>query len=241
MKPVIGVLPLVDMEKNSYWMIPGYMKAIETAGGLPVMLPLTDKLDELEQIIQSIDGLLLTGGQDIDPSLYNEKRIPQCGESCPERDKMDKLLVGLALEADKPILGICRGLQLLNAVLGGTLYQDIPTQHNSKINHTMKPPYDVPAHTVTVIADTPLASLLNITTLDVNSLHHQAIRDMSTKLEPMALTHDGIVEAVYMEDKYFVWAVQWHPELSYEKDEHALALFNALIQACNMQNMFKKK
>jgi len=132
-KPMIGVLPLYDEKKESLWMLPGYMKGIEAAGGIPVMLPLISDTDIIMSIADSFDGFLFSGGQDVNPAIYGEKMEAFCGKPCDERDSMERMLFEQVTKLDKPILGICRGLQLFNALLGGTLYQDIPSQLQSEI------------------------------------------------------------------------------------------------------------
>lgn len=212
MKPVIGLVPLYDEKLNSYWMLPEYMQAIEEAGGLAVMLPLTNQKDVLEQLAQKIDGLLLTGGHDIEPSFYQQARLEQCQVTCPLRDEMEKILLDIFYQADRPVLGICRGLQFLNVYLGGTLYQDLPTQINSPLKHSMQPPFDAVAHEVDLVSDTPLADLLQVKILGVNSRHHQAIDQLAPDLKAMAYSKDGLVEAIYAPDKRYIFALQWHPE-----------------------------
>lgn len=138
-KPIIGVTPLFDRERDSYWMLPGYLEGLEQAGAIPIVLPLPEDLDDLPQLVSLCDGLLFTGGQDVSPALYGETPKPTCGEICPARDRMEQALLHLALERDLPVLGICRGIQFLNAVLGGTLYQDLPTEHPSQTQHHMTP------------------------------------------------------------------------------------------------------
>lgn len=229
-RPIIGVMPLIDYEKDSYWLVPGYMQGIIEAGGTPVMLPLTDNIHILNQIAQKCDGFLLTGGQDVSPSLYGENDMPKCGECSVERDNMETMLIKRAIELNKPILGICRGIQILNFVLGGTLYQDLPTQIHSSLEHHQKPPYDKPVHDVEIIKDTPLYSVLEKDILPVNSYHHQAIKDLSDKLLPMAKAPDGLIEAVYMPNKKFVWGVQWHPEFSYISDNDSKMIFAEFVR-----------
>ncbi len=173
---------------------------------------------------------MFTGGQDISPLLYDEKPLPQCGESSPERDTMEKILLNRAIELNKPVLGICRGIQLINAVLGGTLYQDLPTQTNSDLEHHQKPPYDKPIHNVAIMENTPLYTVLEKDILAVNSYHHQAIKNLSDKLLPMAKASDGIIEAVYMPDKKFIWGIQWHPEFSYVSDFAGKKIFSEFVK-----------
>lgn len=231
-RPIIGLLPLVDTEKESYWMLPGYMEGIIQAGGLPVMLPLSDNPQLINQLAETADGFLFTGGHDVSPELYGEKPIAQCGESVLLRDNMEKLLLKKTLELNKPVLGICRGIQLINAVLGGTLYQDLPTQYSSNTEHHQSPPYDIPIHTVTLDTESPLYSLLGAEQLEVNSYHHQAIKDLAPPLSAMAYSPDGLVEAVYMKGKKFLWAVQWHPEFSYKSSQSSQLIFKKFVSQC---------
>lgn len=228
-KPMIGLIPLYDEEKESLWMLPGYMEGIIEAGGIPIMLPLTEDDQILSQLENQCDGFLFTGGHDVSPELYGETPLKECGIICKERDAMEKKLFAMALEADKPVLGICRGIQFINAVLGGNLYQDLPAQHPSKLEHHQTPPYDIPIHKVKILENSPLHKLLNIPELAVNSYHHQAVKDLSPRLTAMAYSTDDLVEAVYMKDKKFVWAVQWHPEFSHKTDENSKKIFKKFI------------
>lgn len=233
-KPQIGVTPLYDAQKASYWMLPGYFLGIEAAGGLPVMLPLTEKQKDLEQLGSMCDGVLFAGGQDVTPAVYGREQTPNCGETCPERDRMERRLLQILLEQDKPLLGICRGLQFLNAALGGTLYQDLSAECPGALKHRMDKPYDDRAHAVDLTADEPLSTLLQTDRIQVNSCHHQGIRTLAPALRSMAVADDGLIEAVWMPEKRFVWAVQWHPEFLYRKDEASRRLFEAFVQASAM-------
>ncbi len=230
-KPLIGVVPLWDADKNSLWMLPGYFDGLLAAGAVPFMLPLTDGAAALRRLAAVCDGYLFTGGQDVQPGFYGETPHPACGEVCPARDAMEAELFTLALQADKPVLGICRGIQFLNAALGGTLWQDLPAQRPSPVCHHQGLPYDAPAHPVTVLPGTPLHALLNADTLPANSLHHQAVRDLAPALRAMAAAPDGIVEAVYLPARRFVWAVQWHPEFNYKTEPSSRAIFAAFVRA----------
>ena len=232
MKPVIGVMPLVDEEKDSIWMLPGYMDGISTAGGIPVMFPLTSDSKDISELLDKVDGILLTGGHDVAPALYGEKTICSSVIPCGQRDSLEQEVLKQALERDIPILGICRGIQFLNAYLGGTLYQDLLTQHSSDVEHHQKPPYDVPVHRVDIIKESSLYALLKVSSLLVNSYHHQAIKDLAYGLRAMAVSEDGLVEAVEIPEKSFVWAVQWHPEFSYKVDSSSVAIFNEFIKHC---------
>jgi putative glutamine amidotransferase len=229
-RPVIGVVPLWDSGKNSVWMLPGYLDGITLAGGLPVILPFTDTEDIIASLALRFDGFLFTGGQDVSPSLYGETVKPACGEVCELRDRMESMLLREALKNDRPLLGICRGIQFLNAALGGTLYQDIPSELPSDLIHAQKPPYDLPSHNVKVWGK--LSGILGANELAVNSYHHQGIKTLSSQLDACAEADDGLIEAVHIPNERFVWAVQWHPELSL-KAEHSAKLFAAFIRACS--------
>ena len=231
MKPIIGLVPLVDETKESLWMLPGYMDGIKEAGGIPVMLPLTDDKGDISGLLDHIQGILLTGGHDVNPALYGEAAIKECGAPCDERDAMEKELLTQALERDLPVFGICRGIQFMNAFLGGTLYQDLPTQHPSDTEHHQKPPYDVPVHKVNIAKESSLYRLLNTTSITVNSYHHQAVKQKAECLQTMAVSEDGIVEAVELPGKRYVRAVQWHPEFSYVRDESSKKIFEEFVRS----------
>ena len=231
MKPVIGVMPLWDDEKNSLWMLPGYLDGISRAGGLPVIFPFTSDERELEQLAGRCDGFLFTGGQDVSPELYHEPPMEGLVVTCPKRDAMEHVVLRMALERDMPVLGICRGLQFINAFLGGSLYQDIPTQHPSETEHRQAPPYDKPSHAVMIEKGSPLHHCLGVDALPVNSCHHQAIKQLAPALKAMAFSPDGLVEAAYLPEKRFLWAVQWHPEFSCQTSPHSRAIFHAFAEA----------
>ena len=231
-KPLIGIVPLLDKEKNSYWMAPGYMLGIQQAGGVPVMLPYTTDLDEIETFIQHCDGLLLAGGPDINPKVYGENQLKECGILCEERDNSEMLALKIALKHHKAVLGICRGIQLLNVYFGGTLYQDIPTACPSDIQHNQKEKNNIPTHEVILEKDQPLYQLLQQDIISVNSFHHQGVKDLASFLQVMGKASDGIIEAVYAPDYPFVWAVQWHPELMFQNDMISQKIFQCFVDAC---------
>lgn len=235
MKPIIGLIPLIDEEKESFWMLPGYMQGVEEAGGLAVMLPLLEDKTDIIRLFEMLNGIILTGGHDVCPSLYGFQPSPACGAVSPQRDHMESILLRLALKHDRPILGICRGIQLINVLLGGTLWQDLPTEHPSEIIHHQNPPYDRAVHTVHVLKGTPLAHIAGTGELPVNSYHHQAIRNLAPGLFPMAFSKDGLVEALWLPENRFVWGVQWHPEFSFKRDSVSRAIFRAFVKACEAE------
>lgn len=232
-RATIAVTPLVDMPRRSYWMLPGYMEGLIAAGALPVMLPLTADPLLTAQLMDLHDGLLLTGGQDVAPALYAETPLPACGPACEVRDAMELQLLGRALQLQRPVLGICRGLQLMNVALGGTLYQDLPSQHPSPLTHHQDPPYDRPAHEVSIVPATPLHELLGMRQLAVNSYHHQAICTLAPPLDIMARAGDGLIEAAWMPSQPFAWGVQWHPEYAYRASPACLRILQAFVAACS--------
>lgn len=234
-KIVIGIMPLWDDEKESIWMLPGYMQSLEEQGAVTMILPLTENEDILDYFITLCDGFLLTGGHDVSPAVYNAKKSEHCGTICDIRDKMDRYILLKAMEADKAVLGICRGIQLMNAVLGGTLYQDLPSEILSDIEHHMSAPYDREAHKVRIVEATPLEAILKNSIISVNSYHHQAVKILAEPLCAMAYSDDGIVEAVYMPSKKFIWGIQWHPEFSYKVSEESRSILKAFLSAAGLK------
>lgn len=232
MRPVIGVIPLYDEEKDSYWMLPGYMLSLEECGALPIMLPLTDDTEELDELFDKCDGILFTGGHDVNPKVYGCETSDKCGVTCTLRDSMEEYLLNKCIEKDKPALGICRGIQFMNAILGGTLYQDLPTEHPSATEHHMTAPYDRSVHSVEVSEGTLLADIIGAGIHNVNSYHHQAIRDVAKRATVMAVSEDGIVEAIGLNDKRYILGVQWHPEFSYKVDEDSRKIMRSFTDAC---------
>lgn len=231
MRPVIGVMPLWDDKKESVWMLPGYLDGVAEAGGLPVIFPFTDNEEDLRQLIGMCRGFLFTGGQDVSPDLYGEEPLQGLLDTCEKRDAMETIVLREALRMNRPVLGICRGLQFINAALGGTLYQDLPTQHPSPVTHRQQAPYHLPAHPVKVADGSPLRRCLGEDEIQVNSCHHQAVKALAPGLMPMAVSPDGLTEALYAPEKDFLWAVQWHPEFSHRTDESSRRIFRAFVEA----------
>lgn len=231
-KAVIGVIPLYDDEKDSIWMLQGYFDSLKAAGAIPVMLPLHLEEDEFEQIKDFFDGWLFTGGHDVNPKVYGEKASKKCGVPNDDRDALESMVFKTAVAEDKPVLGICRGIQIINAFMGGTLYQDLDSERESNVEHHMAPPYDRIQHSVSIVTNTPLYELLNKKEIGVNSYHHQAIKKLGDGLEAMAVSEDGLIEAVYSPDKKYLWALQWHPEFSYKADDNSMKILNTFTNAC---------
>ena len=320
-KPLIGVLPRTERRsKNNGWALVSQRsitEALRTCGALPVVLAETVDPDELSEYVDELDGFVVPGGGDVEPELYGQRRLPECGPTEPYlRDAFEMALVPLVVAADKPLLGICRGNQVLNVALGGTLWQDLPSQlgtspepededarravelaREGRIAHSQGRPFELHTHEVRVVEGTRLAGIVtgadalagkvaelaaqageeagsgpvvgetrqdearqagecqtaedgcapgasgspasgivanrpvDPAHLMVNSLHHQAVRDVAPGLEVTAYAPDGVIEGLDMPGKRFVMSVQWHPESLWEHDPAALAIFEAFVAA----------
>ncbi len=204
-----------------------YMESLARAGAGMRWVELNDPEQAVQDAL-TCDGLLLPGGGDMDPKFYGQARIPACGEPNLLRDAAEPLLLRAFLAADKPVLGICRGIQVMNAVLGGDLYQDIkPFEHLPHNDHWAK------VHTVTVRRGTLLSRILGQDTVLVNSQHHQAVDRVAPGFTLAALSEDGIVEAIEKPDARFCLGVQWHPEWLSDADPAMQSLFDAFVNACS--------
>ena len=204
-----------------------YIESLARAGAGMRWVDLSDP-EQAVQAALTCDGLLLPGGGDMDPKFYGQARIPACGEPNLLRDAAEPLLLRAFLAADKPVLGICRGIQVMNAALGGDLYQDIkPFEHLPHNDHWAK------VHTVTVRRGTLLSRILGQDTVLVNSQHHQAVDRVAPGFTLAALSEDGIVEAIEKPDARFCLGVQWHPEWLSDADPAMQGLFDAFVNACS--------
>lgn len=204
-----------------------YIESLARAGAGMRWVELSDPEQAVQDAL-TCDGLLLPGGGDMDPKFYGQARIPACGEPNLLRDAAEPLLLHAFLAADKPVLGICRGIQVMNAVLGGDLYQDIkPFEHLPHNDHWAK------VHTVTVRRGTLLSRILGQDTVLVNSQHHQAVDRVAPGFTLAALSEDGIVEAIEKPDARFCLGIQWHPEWLSDADPAMQGLFDAFVNACS--------
>ena len=230
MKPIIGITPLLDDNTQDTWMHRGYMDCILEAGGIPVILPLCDDEDIARRLVSECDGFLFTGGPDVDPIMYDIRRQAIFEKPNNMRDCFEKALFEAAIRTEKPILGICRGLQFINVMCGGTLYADI-LGDDAEVDHWMRKPYNRPQHQVFIYPDTPLYKIIKQGEIAVNSSHHQAICQLAPCLDPMALSPDGYIESFFMPAKRFVHGYQWHPEM-HPESEDSKAIFRSFIKAC---------
>ncbi len=231
MRPVIGLSPMLDLQEENYMMRPGYVRCLEEAGALPLILPAAEDEAEVALLVEKCDGFLFTGGPDVDPARYGEEKLNDSVFVAPLRERTEFLLFDAALKSGKPILGICRGCQLINAALGGTLWQDIAAQRPECLPHRQQTPGTEPSHRVTLAEDTPLRALLDREETAVNSFHHQAVKELAAPLLCNAVSEDGLVEAFSMPEHPWLLAVQWHPELMPESED-SRRLFAAFTAAC---------
>jgi len=208
-----------------------YSQALLDAGGAPVIIPAAQDRRSLEAVLGSVQGLILSGGPDIHPRRYGEEPIAGLGEVDEVLDRMELLAAGLAIERDLPLLGICRGIQVLNVALGGTLYQDIASQVSGSICHTPKTDKAVNTHCVRIEAGSRLHKLLGRREIWVNGKHHQAVKGLAPSLRIAARAKDQIVEAVEHPHQRFAIGVQWHPEGTWRDDRFSQKLFSAFVQA----------
>lgn len=262
-RPLIGLFPRAEERANGnghalFTQTP-LMRAVQAAGGLALTLSPSDDPAVLADYLKLCDGFVIPGGGDIDPARYGEPRHAACGRPEDFRDDFELALLPLILEADKPLLGICRGHQMLNVAQGGTLWQDIPSQPESTpraadpvpCHHAI--PFDRLCHTVAVKPDSLLERALGpaqawalpahadspavwqpwpgTRSVAVNSLHHQSVKHLGDGLEVVAWAPDGTVEALEMPDRRFALTVQWHPEFLWEHDAANRSLFETFVAA----------
>ncbi len=209
-----------------------YIRAILAAGGVPILIPLGLENYQQENLIDHLDGIMLTGGGDIQLKYFNGPSHPTVSGIIPDRDEIEISLANLAIENKIPLLGICRGVQVLNVALGGTLYTDIPSQFGSTINHNTKDdnPWPTIAHTVKIEQGSLLQKIIKHAEIGVNSRHHQAVLIPGHDAVPTAFAPDGLIEAIEVKDLPFCVGVQWHPE-GLPDDVNAKALFCAFVEA----------
>ena len=231
MRPLIGMLVEIDNELSAM-VLNTYVRVIERSGGIPIPFPYVDNEETVEHMVDLCDGFLFTGGVDIDPVRYGEEAGEKIGEIQAHRDDFEFRVFQRVIKTEKPILAICRGAQLVNVALGGTLYQDIPSEVKASILHRQSESHFSHGHDVRIMPDTPLHEMMGTEQIHANSFHHQAIKALGKGLEVMALAEDGIIEAVYLPGERYVRAYQWHPERLVDADMHNRMIFEDFIHAC---------
>lgn len=231
-KPLIGLTPARFREAGVVGTRAGYEESIRAAGGVPLVLPFAEEA-VLDALFEELDGLLLTGGADVDPRLYGETPQPECGPIETERDRLELQLIRKAWEKDLPILAVCRGAQILNAAMGGTLYQDLPSELGlPPERHSRRDAESLLVHEVRTVPGTRISEWSG-TQLGVNSLHHQAVKRLAPVFVPAAYSaEDDVLEGFEAPEKRFVIAVQWHPERLSTRQGEAARLFEEFVKAC---------
>ena len=246
-RPVIGI-PTQNLQSlggipadfpPSWVMSQRYILTLTAAGAIPWMIPLVgDDEETVRGIYDELDGVFLPGGADIDPASYSEERHPLCDKTDPARDQVELMMTRWAMSDRKPVLGVCRGVQLINLAAGGTLYQDLADQYAGSIKHDYFPfggkyTRDHLAHDVEVKAETRLAEIIGAGAVPVNSMHHQGIRTLGAGLVASAVAPDGLIEATETTDGSFMVGVQWHPEALTDNDARMRRFFEEFTAAAS--------
>lgn len=235
-KPIIGISGNFIMDKGG--MFPGYkrayvnddyVKAVAMAGGVPYIIPIVSDEDLAKEQISNVDALILSGGYDVNPLIYGEEPKQKLGAILPERDKFDLWLLKEACKMNKPVLGICRGIQLMNAAFGGTLNQDLSYDENCYIKHLQETSPSTAGHTVEIMEGSRLNSILG-SKITTNSFHHQSLNRVAEGFKVTAKAKDGTIEAIEKNGENFVMGIQWHPEMMSSSSPEMLNIFKELIK-----------
>lgn len=219
MKPIIAITSQYSDDNKMMMMRSRYFDYVTLCGGMPISLPQYDDLNDIKQIAEVFDGYLFSGGDDVNPNIYNEEKIDKCGFISDERDYFEIELVKALIENNKPIFGICRGIQVINAALGGTLYQHYDGHQGTR-------------HDVMISKDSLLYEIYKKDKINVNSYHHQGIKQISDKLNIAAIDESGKIEAICKSDCGYLLAVQWHPEVFDDDKSLSLILMKDFISNC---------
>lgn len=241
-RPVIGIatqtLPGVPGERQTCWLMGrSYVEELRKVGAVPWLIPLIPHdTDTLQEIFARLDGVFITGGVDVDPGRYGEETSPLCGTIDPDRDAVEIALLQHALQQQLPVFAVCRGIQILNVACGGTLYQDVTAQVPAALKHDYFPTPEKPsrkflAHDIAVRPGSRLGEILRDAVVPVNSMHHQAIKDLAPNLKATAHAPDGIIEGVEGQGDQYLVAVQWHPEELTETQPGMARLFSTFADA----------
>lgn len=239
-KPIIGITPSHNTENDDTSLRPTYPRAVRAAGGLPILLPLEGTDEDWKQLAAMCGGFLFSGGPDPHPFLFGDETHSACGNVSPARDSMEIRLLKAAMELKKPVFGICRGIQILNVALGGTIYQDIPNQveRSFPLAHRQPFHYTVPSHYVNIKKGSLLSKASGgLERISVNSQHHQAIKTPAPGLVPVGWASDGVIEAIEKPDYPFFLGVQWHPEYLWQNDPAAMGLFHLFVETCKTSQL----
>jgi len=226
-RPLIGITATNGSRtslSNAYW------QAVEDAGGIPVIIPVSDDAAMLVQLLERLDGILLSGGGDVAPEFFGEMPHQAMGQVDSMRDRCELAILRLTQKSGVPVLGICRGVQMINVAYGGTLWQDLPAQYSDSIAHRQHERGNIGTHTITINRGSRLSEALQADSYAVNTFHHQAVKDVASGFTATAHTADGAVEAIEAADGRPVWGVQFHPEImATAGDVNMAAIFTGFI------------
>ena len=233
MKPVIGITPSHDNDLSGFYLKEKYTEAVQRAGGIPLLLPLITEDETIERYLDIIDGLLLSGGIDPDPLIWDEEPLPGMGQIDPGRDKFEIEILQRCYEQDIAVFGICRGFQVMNIAFGGSLIQDLASSKKEHLKHSQDAPRWYPTHFVELEKNTEISTIFSKKKIKVNSFHHQALvqENLADGFRATARSSDGIIEAIVRKDSSFMVGVQWHPECMWEKDNRFLGIFQRFVEA----------
>ncbi len=239
-RPVIGITSSQLVESASHGtftrhsLTKDYSDAVLAAGGVPIILPFYPEV--AREMFDLVDGIIVSGGADLDPALFGDSDVhPETYDIIPARDVAELELTRLAIARDKPLLGVCRGIQVLNVALGGTLYQDVTSQFSDSMAHRqqmLRIAADEPGHDATLASGTQIQRVFGSGSVSVNSFHHQAVKDVAPQLIATGWSGDGLIEAIERPESAFALGVQWHPELMFKRSPQQLTPFVALVEAC---------
>lgn len=233
-KPVIGLSSSYKETElgGKIVLLRNYFDFICAFGGIPLLIPATAGDEELTYLFSQCDGLLLTGGNDITPSLFGEELYNDTVVLAPERDETEWKLCQMAQGKHIPMLGICRGMQFMNVYFGGSLYQDLPAQYATDVAHRMEMPIHRTCHDCILEENSPIYTAVGEKIIQVNSHHHQAVKALAPGFRVAARCSDGVVEAIWNANEPFCWGVQWHPEKIWDINEPSCRIMEAFIRAC---------
>lgn len=250
MKPIIGICTNYSSDENiglitdlgmrgQEWDLVAhdYVKAVEAAGGAPLIIPVAARIESIKPVLRILDGIIFSGGSDISPQSYGEPVQFKLQGIEPVRDDHEiKLAKAVLADTGIPVMGICRGMQLLNVACGGTLYQELGSQRENGFNHCMEMyPKDYPTHDVTLESQSFLKQVFGKTAIGVNSLHHQGIKTLARGFEVSAVAPDGLAEGIELAGDRCVFGVQFHPEMMIDNNPELLKLFEAFVKKCSVE------
>lgn len=235
-KPIIGISGSIMKDSSGdfagyerAYVNNDYVESVVRAGGIPYIIPLVEDEDVIKEQAKFIDGLIMSGGQDVNPMLFNEEPCKELGDILPKRDTFDMALIREVANLKKPILGICRGEQILNVTFGGTLYQDIKFSEGSYIKHNQKKLPNFATHSVEIVEGSKLYDILGREAI-TNSFHHLAVKSVAPGFKVVAYAKDGVVEAIEKDGEKFILGVQWHPEMLSKDYKNMAKIFETLIE-----------